>query len=177
MLRPKIKIKRGTATLEEMQKRIADTEKLFRNMPLITVGLPRNSTPYPDGTSVIMVGFWNEFGTMDGRIPARPWLRTGAVENRDAWIAMARRIVKRCIDQGKDPLNHFALLGLQMERDIKGSIVMGAWEPNRGAYKEWKEARGKTKPLIVTGHMRASVRYVITPGGQQNDTQQSDSTP
>lgn len=172
MFRPRIKVKRGQSTLEEMRKRVEDAAKLFSKMPKITVGLPRDSTPYPDGTSVIMVGFWNEFGSMDGVVPARPWLRTGAAENKDKWIDMARRIVKKCIEQGKDPLNHFALLGLQMERDIKASIDEGQWEPNQGQYAAWKAAHGKEKPLIVTGHLRASVRYVITSGKQDNDNSQ-----
>lgn len=164
MLKPLLKVKKGNPNFEAMKKRIEETKaKVFDKMPLIVVGLPKNSTPYPEGTSVVMVGFWNEFGSMDGAVPARPWLRTGANDNRDAWIKMARDIVKRCIVAGKDPLNHFSLLGLRMEADIKNSISEGEWEPNQGAYAAWKLSKGKTKPLIVTGHMRASVRYVIYP--------------
>lgn len=165
MLKPIVKVKRGSADFEVMKQRIEATAKMFKDrMPNIQVGLPKNSTPYPDGTSVIMVGFWNEFGSDDGAVPSRPWLRNGAHKNRDEWIALARRIVKSCIQKGTDPINAFALLGLRMENNIKASIVEGPWEPNQGAYAAAKAAKGKTKPLIVTGHMRASVRYIITEG-------------
>lgn len=170
MLRPLIRVKRGSVDFEVAKKRLAELEDMFgKKMPKIAVGLPRDSMPYPDGTSVIMVGFWNEFGTKEGTeagIVARPWLRTGAHENRDAWIALARRIVKSCIQKGTDPMNAFALLGHRMETDIKLSISEGAWEPNKGAYAAAKAAKGKTKPLIVTGHMRQSVRYVISSQGE-----------
>jgi hypothetical protein len=162
MLKPLLKVRRGRPDFAEVKKRIEETKtKVFDKMPKIAVGLPKNSMPYPNGVSVIMVGFWNEFGSEDGVVPARPWLRTGAHNNRDKWIDMARRIVKRCIETGQNPLNHFSLLGLQMERDIKASIDEGEWEPNQGAYAAWKLSKGKTKPLNLTGHMRASVRYVI----------------
>lgn len=170
MLKPLIKLRKGSPDFAAAKKRIDDTVKLFEErMPKIAVGLPKGSMPYPDGTSVIMVGFWNEFGSEDGTVPERAWLRTGAHNNRDKWIQTARRIVKRSIETGKDPVNAFALLGHQMEGDIKNSIAPdGEWEPNQGAYKVWKDKHGYTKPLVVTGHMRASVRYVISEG-KQND--------
>lgn len=169
-----VKVKRGDPNFEKTKAKVDSLTKMFKTrVPRVRVGLPSNSTPYPDGTSVIMVGFWNEYGSEDGEIPARPWLRTGAHKNRDKWIATARRIMKRCVQTERDPVNAFALLGLQMEADIKASITDGAWAPNQGAYKEWKEARGYTKPLQVTGHMRASVRYVTLEEATNDNSQQS----
>lgn len=168
------KVKKGSPNFEATKKRIDELSVMFATrVPRVRVGLPKNSTPYPDGTSVIMVGFWNEYGTEDGMIPSRPWLRTGAHENRDKWIATARRIVKRCVQTGRDPVNAFALLGAQMESDIKASITDGAWAPNQGWYAEWKERRGYTKPLMVTGHMRASVRYIILERITDDNSKQS----
>ena len=40
----------------------------------VEIGLLDSAKPYPDGTSVIDVGMWNEFGTI--HIPARSWLRS-----------------------------------------------------------------------------------------------------
>lgn len=165
----KVKVKRGDPNFAATRKKVEELTKMFKErMPRIAVGLPKNSTPYPDGTSVIMVGFWNEYGSTDGVVPSRPWLRTGAHNNRDKWLQTARRIMKACVKNGKDPVNAFAILGLQMEADIKNSIATGDWEDNQGAYAAWKVKHGYTKPLMVTGHMRASVRYVISED-RQND--------
>lgn len=168
----RIRIRRGDPNFDLIRKRVEELTKMFEErMPKIAVGLPKDSTPYPDGTSVIMVGFWNEYGSTDGVVPARPWLRTGAHNNRDEWLKLARRIIKKCIETGQDPINRFALLGLKMEADIKKSIETGDWESNQGAYAAWKVKHGYTKPLMVTGHMRASVRYVITEKRQDDNSQ------
>jgi hypothetical protein len=168
---PIINVRRGSKDFEVTRKKVDDLTKMFKErMPRLAVGLPKGSMPYPDGTSVIMVGFWNEFGSADGEVPARSWLRTGAHQNRDKWLQTARRIMKALVKSGKDPVNAFALLGHQMEGDIKNSISEGEWADNQGSYAAWKLTRGYTKPLIVTGHMRASVRYVISEA--QNDNPQ-----
>lgn len=163
---PVINVRRGSKDFEVTRKKVDELTKMFKErMPRLAVGLPKGSMPYPDGTSVIMVGFWNEFGSADGVVPARAWLRTGAHKNRDKWLQTARRIMKALVKSGKDPVNAFALLGHQMEGDIKDSISPGGtWEPNQGSYGAWKLSKGYTKPLVVTGHMRASVRYVISEG-------------
>lgn len=168
----RVRIKRGDPNFTETRKRVDELTKMFRErMPMIAVGLPRDSTPYPDGTSVIMVGFWNEYGSTDGTVPSRPWLRTGAENNREKWLNMARRILKKCVQTGQNPVNSFSILGLQMEADIKNSIAAGDWEDNQGAYAAWKVKHGYTKPLMVTGHMRASVRYVISEKRQDDNSQ------
>lgn len=133
--------------------------KLWRQPVKVAVGLPRNSLPYPDGTSVVMVGVWNEFGTKFAT--ERPWLRTAAAKHNKAWLKLAEDIYRRSIAKDKDPQQFMPLLGQQMEADVKASIDSGAWEPNQGAYGAWKLKTGKTKPLILTGHMRGSVRYVL----------------
>lgn len=173
MLKPKVQLKKGTPEFTKTKKLLEDMKRGLKKMPTIAVGLPKDSTPYPDGTSVVMVGFWNEFGSIDGAVPARPWLRTGAHNNKDKWINLARDICKRAIAKGKDPAEFMALLGQQMQADIQASIDSGSWEPNRGQYAAYKVAKGKEKPLIFTGHMRASVRYVVM--GGDDDSKQSDS--
>jgi len=158
VLKPKVGVKKG-GDFEAVKKRVDEVQRLLEKGAKVAVGLPRNSMPYPDGTSVIMVGFWNEFGTKFTH--ERAFLRTAARENRDAWLALSRDIYKRAVAKNKDPNDFLSILGQRMEADVKRSIDSGAWEPNQGAYGEWKLSKGKTKPLIVSGHLRGSIRYVI----------------
>lgn len=144
---------------EAIRKRLAALERKLKKVPNIAVGLPRNSMPYPDGTSVIMVAFWNEFGTE--HIHERAFLRTAAHNNRDKWLKLTRDIFRKAIEKDKDPADYFNLIGEVMQSDVQKSIDSGAWEPNQGAYAAWKTAKGKTKPLILTGHLRGSIRYVV----------------
>ena len=151
----------SSAKLEAIRKRVAEVDKLLRKEAKIAVGLPRNSMPYPDGTSVIMVAFWNEFGTKT--IAERAFLRTAASKNNAAWLKLARDIYTKAVAKNKDPYEFLPLLGARMQLDVQKSIDSGAWEPNQGAYGKFKASKGKTKPLIMTGHLRGSIRYVLRP--------------
>lgn len=144
---------------ELVRKRLASLESKLKKVPNIAVGLPANSMPYPDGTSVVMVAFWNEFGTEN--IAERSFLRTAAHVNRDKWLKLTRKIFEQAIAKDKNPADFFPLIGQVMQADVQKSIDSGAWEPNQGAYGAWKKAQGKTKPLIFSGHLRGSIRYVV----------------
>lgn len=152
-------VRNGAGDMSAVRAKIDKLSATLRRQPNLVVGFPRNSMPYPDGTSVIMVAFWNEFGTKFA--PERAFMRTAAAQNKEEWLRLARRIYSRAVKQGKNPADFLGLLGERMQLDVQKSIDSGAWEPNKGQYAKWKEAHGKTKPLIVTGHMRGSVRYVL----------------
>lgn len=145
--------------LEKTLKELARITKLLKIEYTLAVGLPSNALPYPDGTSVVMVGFWNEFGTK--YVPERSFLRNALRDNRAKWMKLAREVYTAAVKRGTDPRKAIQVVGEAMQLDVQVSIDSGAWEPNTGAYAEWKAARGKNKPLINTGHMRGSIRYVI----------------
>lgn len=153
------KVKKGDTNLAETRKALEKLVKLMKNSSRIAVGLPSNSLPYPDGTSVVMVGFWNEFGTKV--IPERPFLREALRQNRDEWLKLARKLLKKSIKEGVAFDSVLGLLGAQMQLDVQKSLDSGAWEPNASDYAKFKAKSGKTKPLIVTGHLRGSIRWVM----------------
>lgn len=153
------KVKRGDIGLAATRKLIDKIAKTLKGKTTLAVGLPSNSLPYPDGTSVVLVGFWNEFGTE--RIPERPFLREGLRQNREQWLKLARKLYAKALREGVPPENVMRLLGEQMQIDIQKSLDSGAWEPNAPDYAKAKAKKGKTKPLIVTGHLRGSIRWVM----------------
>lgn len=150
---------KGDPELRKTLVELARITKLLKKDTDLAVGLPKDALPYPDGTSVVLVGFWNEFGTR--YTPERAFLRTALAMNRRQWLALAALAYEKAIRQNKDPRLMMKVVGKQMQLDVQKSIDSGAWEPNQGTYAEWKLARGKTKPLINTGHLRGSVRYVL----------------
>lgn len=153
------KVKKGDLTLALTRKIMAKLSKSLKGNPRIVVGLPSNSMPYPDGTSVVQVGFWNEFGT--DKIPERPFLREALRQNKEEWLKLSRKLYKKAIKEGVPPENVLGILGAQMQLDVQKSLDSGAWEPNAPAYAKFKAKSGKTKPLIVTGHLRGSIRWAI----------------
>lgn len=157
-----VELRSGTlksGAFDKILKRIQKLTKDLDGTPSVAVGLPSNSLPYPDGTSVVQVAIWNEFGT--SKIPERPFLRESLRQNRKAWIKLARQLHQKAIKDGVPVENLMRLLGERMQSDTQKSLDSGAWEPNAPAYAAAKALKGKTKPLIVTGHLRASIRWVM----------------
>ena len=82
MSKSKVKIKKqplkGIKKIEKIAKAMSGPDS-------VKVGLPKGSNDYPDGTSVIMVGAVQEFGSPSQNVPERSFLRSTVVEKRRAY--------------------------------------------------------------------------------------------
>jgi len=111
-----------------------------------------------DGTSIVDIGVYNEFGT--NSIPARPFMGTTADRYRDTIYKYTETLVGQMID-GKytvrQVLNYMGLwyqAKIQMViREAKTWAVPNA--PSTVAIK------GSSSPLIDTGRMVGAIRYEI----------------
>ena len=124
----------------------------------------------PPPPLVSMVAYWNEFGT--DKIPSRPFMRQ-TFEKRNVELSKHIAAEYQAVLDGKKTAEFaMSLIGLWYEFQIKNEIVNGNWVPNAPAWaaiKESKRAPGNTQdvmPLIDTGRMRASVRYIVKMGGK-----------
>lgn len=94
-------------------------------------------------------------------MPERSFLRSTLNEERSKWLKLAAQLYKRAIDKNVTPESQLRLLGEQMQIDVQKKIDSGPFEPNAPAYAKAKAAKGKTKVMIVTGHLRGSIRWVF----------------
>lgn len=137
-------------------KEITRIQKALIKKGRVKVGFPKNSGSYDDGTNVVDVAIWNEFGTEN--IPARSFMRTAIAEHkkeyRDLGIQMAKDIIK-----GKGSIREgLQMIGLVAASDIQNKIT----EIQEPALAESTiERKGSTKPLINTGKLRQSVTYEV----------------
>ena len=125
--------------------------------------LEGKSAKYKDGTPVINVAIWNEFGTeRNGKphIPERPFFRT-------TWSKRLNVYQKKIHDYYMNLLNgkvsdaedFFNLLGAQASNELKIEISSGKWTPNAPS----TIARKKSDvPLVDTGEMKRSVTWEVT---------------
>lgn len=111
-------------------------------------------------TDIALVAAWNEFGT--NNIPSRPFMR-------NAWDRHEDELNKRikaewaAITAGKKTAeNSLELLGAWHQNKIQMEIVNGDYVANAPYTVQRK---GSSRPLIDTGRMRQSIRYVIKQGG------------
>lgn len=154
MARSKAGVKGGLKAGRELEK----LRKNLKNFNLkIIAGLPRNSAPYPDGTSVIEVGHKNEFGSVSERIPERSFLRKSFRDNEKKYSKMAVKAVKKAINGG-DFEKEAGIIGLVMEGDIQQTIIDVKTPPNA---QFTIEKKGSSNPLVDTGHMGQSIRHEV----------------
>lgn len=116
--------------------------------------------------TMAQIGAVHEFGTLDRRVPPRPWLRS-AVDSQRAQISkfignMYSDILKR-IRSADEALNRLGLLGVNIVRHymlVTGPAIWLALSPLT------IEAKGSDKPLVDTGQLVGSVTYVVKVRGK-----------
>lgn len=110
-----------------------------------------------DAANLVEIAVTNEFGSDDGRIPARPWLRTSFDRYRKDWQELAKRAPVDLL-AGRNPDNSIRLLGVKMAGDVKDTLEVGPWTPN--APMTIRE-KGSDQPLVDTGRLLQSQRAVV----------------
>ncbi len=141
----------------------------------LSVGFMEGAT-YPDGESVAVVAFKNEFGVPENHQPPRPFFRRMVAKESSSWPGKLSRQLKGTGYDGKRAL---ALLGEDISGALRESIIELTHPPlaektiqlrlERSKAKPTEGMRntegvpimGIEKPLIDSGHMLNSVTYKV----------------
>lgn len=126
----------------------------------IAVGLPKGSevagVKYPDGTDLLDVAMWNEFGTSS--IPERSFIRVGVRANLDDLNKLAANLVKE-LNEGKIDIETAGeALGLKAADGVKSYIVELTSPPNAPATIKIKKS---SNPLVDTGLLNQSITHEV----------------
>lgn len=123
------------------------------------------------GPSMAQVAYWNEFGTDDGRVPSRSFMRSTVDENRSKIADLEQRLVKNLGAFGVPKKEDLERVGLWLQAKIQEKIRSNIEPENADSVKARKEAKtrkgakGGVKTLIDTGQMVQSVTFKVTIGG------------
>ncbi len=133
----------------------------------LVVGVLQNAGKEEDGTDLVDVAIWNEYGTRDGHIPARPFLSIATDENKAKWQKLTEGAANAVIDRKMPVDQALEIIGSQMAGDVQ--MVIGdksKLKPNRPATIRAKSKTGKIgdAPLIDTGRLRQSIHFDIRKG-------------
>lgn len=126
----------------------------------VLVGVPAGATE-ADGTSMAMVAAVNEFGSGDGRIPERSFLRSGILRGREIYRRLNYYSIRRIIEGKMTEATALARLGLAGVAAVQRQITDGNFVPNAPSTIR---AKGSDKPLIDSGALRQSITYIIDEG-------------
>lgn len=150
---------KATATMRAKHhgRKVDALVKAMSGKASVKVGLPAGeANPYPDGTSVISVGVWNEFGTEF--IPPRPFLRTGIEEGKGGYRKLNRANLKAMQHGEKTAEQAMGELGLLAQGDVQAMIVAVTEPPNAPSTIARK---GSKSPLEDTGHLKQSITFEV----------------
>lgn len=129
---------------------------------VVAVGLPMEkigSKVYGDGTTVIQVGAWHEFGTKS--IPQRSFLRVPFQVKQKEVLDMTQRQFNAVFEKGRTVDKALGLLGITAVNISKGAFTSkgyGEWPDIKEATKK---AKGSSQPLIDTGILRGAITFVV----------------
>lgn len=139
-------------TVHKAQADLDKFDKEISKNSSVTVGLPKNSSPYPNGVSVILVALVHEFGSLIRNIPERSFLRAGIRRNAKKYQKLFKILAKESLDGNGDFLRGLSKIGLQAQTDVREEITNVKKPP-------LKSREGN--PLVDTGHLRGSITYQV----------------
>ncbi len=154
-VRSKVRHRKVNGGLEGLARRLRTAKK---GPTRVKVGLPAGSAAYPDGTSVFEVGLVHEFGSSDGRIPERSFLRSTLEKKRRELDAIAGKVGKKVERSGGTLEEGLNLMGAVLAGAIQEAISNGIPPANAPSTIARK---GSSKPLIDTGHLRQSITWQV----------------
>ena len=136
--------------------------KKFNDMNEFTVAVGLfPEAGYEPGTEITtaQVGAVHEFGSKDGRIPQRSFIRGTVTEMTDEILAMQADHLSYVLAGTITYENALKRIGLTVKQRIQARIREGIDPANKDTTIARK--RGKSTPLIDTGHMLNSITYKV----------------
>lgn len=137
------------------------------------------SAKYDDGTPVAGIMAQNELGNPARSIPARPFMRPAAEENKVKWKETAAKGFAAVVQGNKDADQVLNIIGLQAVSDIKNSINSGnhaALSPITIALRKHRNEGVKIGGAFV-GAVAAAIAEGKTGRGELGDQSFGNKTP
>jgi hypothetical protein len=123
----------------------------------VKVGI-RSTAGSHDGVRIVDYAVWNEFGTEDGHVPSRPFMRRTADQARTYLPNFMKGIVKGVVENRISVDQSMARLGLLYQSKIREMILASPTWAKPNAPSTIK-AKGSSVPLVDTGAMVGAVDY------------------
>lgn len=107
-----------------------------------------------------------EYGTKDGHIPARPFLRHTFDAHREEMEKIGEKLIGQAVD-GKITVDKaLGIMGAKLSAEVKKCITSGPGVPPPNAPSTIK-AKGSSRPLVDTGRLVNAITWAIVPAGEK----------
>ena len=103
------------------------------------------------------IGFVHEFGSTDGTIPERSFIRSSLTgKSRKELLALSKKLLKKIADGSMEQKQALGLLGAAGADIISQKIVTLRSPANKAATIK---AKGSSNPLVDTGQLKNSITW------------------
>lgn len=157
VIRPNVKItEKGKKETGELKKRLKELQGYY-----VTIGV--HDDHYEDGTSVIDVALWNEFGTES--IPARSFFRSTLDGSERLINDWREKALDRIFEGRSTPERELTMIGFRIRELIRTKIQSNIPPPNAPETAAKKKAEGvAARTLVETGLLLRSIEFKVTGG-------------
>lgn len=152
-MRPTVQVGGGNRfgpQLRQLRERLGNPSRVL-------VGVPKSAGSYEDGAPIAVIAAVQEFGSANGVVPERSFLRVPLQANQD----VLAEILVRGLPDVLEGASMFALmdqLGARAASISQEAIAAGIPPPNAPSTIARK---GSSTPLIDTGFLRQSITWVV----------------
>ena len=146
-----------TKDIDKGYKALLKQLKILDNNPYVKIGFPKEGKKtHEGGQSLALIASSNEFGTADGRIPERSFMRSTADEKRKEVNSIIDDGLNKIIKQKMTVLGLLEKIGVFGKGATQKKITDLSSPPNKSGTINKK---GSSNPLVDTGFMRQSVGF------------------
>ena len=131
---------RGAVTTDHLTaagEHVYGVLKQVKAKPYVKVGVlgkdfdkPKKGDDSKKPASLGEVAVYNEFGTSDGRIPARSFIGFTSDSKREAWADLSGTLKSKVLQGGMAPAKALGIMGLRIQADIQTRIRSDIPPPN-----------------------------------------------
>lgn len=162
--------------IDKGYKAIKRDLKVLQNSS-VTIGIHGSAEPYQTGQkkpiNVAQIAAVHEFGSKNGRIPMRSFMRSAVDENEAVYLALIKGQYDAVLKQTRTISQALNLLGVKVQADLRKKIVDLSDPPladttiaaklKAADHPTLKVADGVEtgNPLVFTGHLGQSVTFKV----------------
>lgn len=153
-MKPTVSITGG----DRIVQRIRELRDRLTKQNGVLVGVPKGAGNYEDGTKMAVIAAVQEYGSADGRIPERSFLRVPLSAEQRRFAATFRHSVPDVVHGRLTSKQMLDRVGNQAVGVVQDAISAGIDPPNAPSTVKRK---GSSTPLIDTRALVQHITYVI----------------
>ncbi len=108
--------------------------------------------------TVASIGFVHEFGSTNGTIPERSFIRSTINDKKNKIVSLQKQLFKKLIHGTMELDQALGLVGELLADEISRKIVAISSPPNT---PETIDKKGSSNPLVDTGQLKNSITYEV----------------